>query len=59
MRVDLKKQVTAEKRRSTEYNINDPPLNLKHESEALAEAGFSSVAVLKKWVATYTLKAIK
>ena len=37
----------------------DTPLTVKHETEALLEAGFSSVSVLKRWGATYTLKAIK
>lgn len=37
----------------------DTPLTLKHETEALLEAGFSSVEVLNNWGATYTLKAIK
>ena len=35
----------------------DTPLTVKHEMEALFEAGFSSVAVLSQWGATYTLKA--
>ena len=37
----------------------DTPLTVKHETEALLEAGFSSVAVLKNWGATYTIKAIR
>lgn len=36
----------------------DTPLTVEHEKEALLSAGFSSVAVLKNWGATYTLKAI-
>ena len=35
------------------------PLTVKHESEALVEAGFSSVVVLNNWGATYTIKAVK
>ena len=35
------------------------PLTVKHETEALLEAGFSSVEVLKNWGATYTIKAVK
>jgi tRNA (cmo5U34)-methyltransferase len=35
----------------------DTPLTVAHETEALLEAGFSSVEVLKNWGATYTLKA--
>ena len=37
----------------------DAPLTVKHETEALLEAGFSSVEVLKNWGATYTIKAVK
>ena len=37
----------------------DTPLTVKHESEALWKAGFSTVEVLRHWGATYTLKAIK
>lgn len=35
----------------------DTPLTVKHETEALLEAGFGSVEVLNNWSATYTLKA--
>ena len=37
----------------------DTPLTVKHETEALMEAGFSSVEVLKNWGATYIIKAVK
>jgi len=37
----------------------DTPLTVKHETEALLEAGFSSVTVLNHWGATYTIKAVK
>lgn len=37
----------------------DTPLTLAHERETLLRAGFSRVAVLKNWGATYTLKAEK
>ena len=37
----------------------DTPLTVEHEAEALYGAGFSSVAVLKSWGATHTLKAIR
>ena len=37
----------------------DTLLTVKHETEALLEAGFSSVEVLKNWGATYTIKAVK
>ena len=42
-----------------EFYHYDTPLTVKHETEALLEAGFSSVEVLKHWGATYTLKAVK
>ena len=42
-----------------EFYHYDTPLTVKHESEALIEAGFSSVEVLKNWGATYTVKAVK
>ena len=42
-----------------EFYHYDTPLTVMHETEALLEAGFSSVEVLKNWGATYTLKAIK
>lgn len=37
----------------------DTPLTPAHETEALAEAGFSSVTVLGRWGATFTLRAQK
>ena len=42
-----------------EFYHYDTPLTVKHESEALIEAGFSSVEVLNNWGATYTIKAVK
>ena len=40
-----------------EFYHYDTPLTVQHETEALLEAGFSSVEVLGNWGATYTLKA--
>ena len=37
----------------------DTPLTVQHETEALTEAGFRSVEVLKSWGATYTIRAVK
>lgn len=37
----------------------DTPLTAAHEMEALTDAGFSSVALLKSWGATSALKAIR
>lgn len=42
-----------------EFYHYDTPLTVEHETEALLEAGFSNVEVLKHWGATYTLKAVK
>ena len=42
-----------------EFYHYDTPLTVKHESEALIEAGFSSVKMLNNWGATYTIKAVK
>ena len=42
-----------------EFYHYDTPLTVNHETEALLDAGFSSVEVLKNWGATFTLKAIK
>lgn len=42
-----------------EFYHYDTPLTVKHETEALLEAGFSNVEVLNHWGATYTLKAAK
>lgn len=41
-----------------EFYHYDTPLTIEHETEALLEAGFSSVEVLNNWGATFTLKAI-
>ena len=42
-----------------EFYHYDTPLTVKHEIEALLEAGFSNVDVLNHWGATYTVKAVK
>ena len=42
-----------------EFYHYDTPLTVHHETEALIEAGFSSVEVLNHWGATYTIKAVK
>jgi len=42
-----------------EFYHYDTPLTVKHETEALFEAGFYDVEVLNRWGATYTLKAVK
>lgn len=42
-----------------EFYHYDTPLTVKHETEALLQAGFTSVEVLNNWGATYTLKAVK
>lgn len=42
-----------------EFYHFDTPLTVAHETEALLEAGFSSVDVLYHWTTTYTLKAYR
>ena len=42
-----------------EFYHYDTPLTVQHETEALIEAGFSSVEVLNNWGATCTIKAVK
>ena len=43
----------------SEFYHYDTPLTVAHEIEALMAAGFTSVEVLKKWGATYTIRATK
>lgn len=45
--------------RDDEFYHYDTPLTVQHETEALLEAGFVSVQVLKSWGTTYTIKAVK
>lgn len=45
--------------KNNEFYHYDTPLTVKHETEALFTAGFSSVEVLNNWGVTYTLKAVK
>ncbi len=40
-----------------EFYHFDTPLTIKHETECLKSAGFSSVIVLEKWGATHIVKA--
>lgn len=54
--LDLKKEEGIS---DDEFYHYDTPLTVEHETEALKEAGFSSVEVLGKWENTYTLKAVK
>ena len=56
MLISLKK---AEGITDSEFYHYDTPLTVKHETEALIEAGFSTVKVLSSWGATYTIKATK
>ena len=42
-----------------EFYHFDTPLTVEHEVQALQNAGFASVQVLKNWGATYCLKATK
>ena len=42
-----------------EFYHYDTPLTVAHETQALIDAGFSSVEILNHWGATYTVKAVK
>ena len=42
-----------------EFYHYDTPLTVEHETQALLEAGFSSVEVLNSWGATFTIRASK
>ena len=42
-----------------EFYHYDTPLTVAHEIEALRAAGFASVAVLRSWGATHTVRALK
>ena len=42
-----------------EFYHYDTPLTVRHEIEALVEAGFAAVEVLNNWGATYTVKAVR
>ena len=42
-----------------EFYHYDTPLTVEHETQALKEAGFSSVEILGHWENTYTLKVSK
>ena len=42
-----------------EFYHYDTPLTVEHETEALLQAGFSSVEVLNNWGVTFTIKANK
>ena len=42
-----------------EFYHYDTPLTVEHETEALHQAGFSSVEVLNNWGSTFTIKANK
>ena len=44
---------------NNEFYHYDTPLTVEHETEALLQAGFSSVEVLNNWGATITIKANK
>lgn len=42
-----------------EFYHYDTPLTIEHETQALLEAGFSSVEILNNWGVTFTIKANK
>ena len=54
--VALKSEMGLDDTRLYHY---DTPLTAEHEIKLLSDAGFSSVEILGRWGATYTIKAIK
>ena len=54
--LEVLKSKLADKKMNLNY---DTPLTVKHEIEALIEAGFSSVEMLNSWGTTYIIKATK
>ena len=58
-RQDLLNLKAAQGINDDEFYHYDTPLTVEHETEALREAGFTSVEVLDHWGATYTIKASK
>ena len=58
-RSDLESLLAAQPPKPGVYYHFDTPLTVAHETEALLEAGFRKVEVLKNWGATHTLKAFR
>ena len=58
-REELRRVKTKEGIRDGGLYHFDTPLTAEHEIQALEEAGFSRVSVLKRWGATRTVKAVK
>ena len=59
LREELQRIKTKEGIRDGGLYHFDTPLTAEHEIQALEEAGFSCVSVLKRWGATCTVKAVK
>lgn len=59
LREELRRIKTKEGIRDGGLYHFDTPLTAEHEIQALEEAGFSCVSVLKRWGATCTVKAVK
>lgn len=47
------------KEKTNEFYHDDTFLTVNHEREAHSEAGFTSVEVLNRWGAIFTMKAVK
>ena len=56
-REELLRQKAEQGIADNEFYHYDTPLTVAHETQALLLAGFTSVEVLERWGATYTLKA--
>ena len=58
-RAELLRLKAQQQIQDNEFYHYDTPLTVCHEVDALREAGFSAVEVLKQWGATCTIKAVK
>ncbi len=56
---ELKRLKVEQGIKDNEFYHFDTPLTVDHEIEALKEAGFTHVEILKQWGATCTIKAVK
>ena len=59
LRQNLLKLKSEQNIKDNEFYHYDTPLTIAHETEALLNAGFSFVEILKNWGATYAIKAYR
>lgn len=56
---ELRRLKSQQNIKDDEFYHYDTPLTVKHEMEALRDAGFRSIEILNRWEATYTLKIVR